>query len=265
MSIYNDDVLATAGLSTLWVMGEASGNLVDSGPDGATATTSGVTYGQPGLVPSDPITSLGFGGVSSETSFTGVTYSIGNNPWTFEAVVLSSVNVVSDDIIAYGSASSLNDCGMGLSNGGIMFEGHGGSGGYVFGGSFSDGRKHHIALSWDGTTMLAVGDGLPVGTLVPGALNVSDMGGHVGVWSDWFNGLLARVAVYHVTVPLATLARHAYKALTPLAASISAPGRSFNHPASGLFFPYGKNDWQDLSNPAIPPPGFKHSQTVIVG
>ncbi|MCW3015375.1 MAG: Conserved secreted protein of unknown function, putative domain, partial [Solirubrobacterales bacterium] len=62
VSSYGDTVLATAGLTNYWRMGEAAGPSLADSTGGASATATGGTFGVPGGPPGDPNTAVRFNG-----------------------------------------------------------------------------------------------------------------------------------------------------------------------------------------------------------
>ena len=209
---YHSDILAESGLVGYWKMDDASGNAVDSSGGGRNLTYSGSpTYGDTPIVPG--YNSTGFSG-SQYATYGGVPTTATDN-WTMEC--WCSMAVPGQMGMMYVGLDSNNGYGMSVGStygsssalvtlfGGVVW----GDPAWAFSGSPFTG--HVVVTRRSGSTRCYV-NGSHVGTPFSTAPNTpgSTMTiGRVGAANGMnFNGRLAHVAVYNVSLSDAAILAH---------------------------------------------------------
>lgn len=213
LSTYAQAVLAD-NPSNYWRMGEASGAALTDAAGWMDATTAGaVTRGITGAVVGDANKAVRFNGTSSQTSYSNT---VQQAPDTFsaEAWFRTNSSASAGKIIGFGSSKS---GGSGSYDRHVYMRG---DGKLVFGvfaneartvvtnGSFNDNTWHHVVATFgDGGQRLMVD-----GKLVAQNRGSTNASSYVGYWrvggdnlngwpnrpgSDYFNGEIDEVAIYH--------------------------------------------------------------------
>ena len=207
---YRDVVLADSP-SAYWRLGDASGPTVTATVGNNLTAANSPTFGSPGLLTNDSDTAVAFVGASSQSatgSDTGLPS--GNGNWSVEAWIKTSSSA--EMVIAWWGTNGTNtDVALGVLSGAVIFD----TGGLFnsFGGSVANNLRHHVAMTWDGTTAKAYADGVKVGSdWVPGAFNVTLAGASgmsVGTRSvRFFTGTIDEVAIYGSTLSAGQVAAH---------------------------------------------------------
>lgn len=210
---YNLTVLAEPTLVSYWRLGTTTGTTQPDSKGTKTLTLTGTPLlGVKGLVYGDPGRAIQWDGATQYGTFDDSDTNLpnGNNPWTLEAWILTTDLKASNDIVGFGTQTTTLDTAMGLSAGALRFGGHQDS--QVFGGFFADGAPHHVVLTYDGTSLIGYGDGVQIGSpiTIPSRTihTTGSNDGHIGVWVDFFDGIIDEVAIYASTLSSASVAAH---------------------------------------------------------
>ena len=207
-SIYAAAILADSP-SAYYRLGDGSGPTVTATVGNNLTAQNSPTFGAAGLLTDDANTAMTFVRASlqyAEGSDSGLPS--GNDPWTVEAWIKTSSST-EQEIFLWGT--SLTEAGFGIYLGGLatitsnLYNN--------FGGAINDNVRHHVALTWDGTTMKAYKDGAQQGSnYTPGAHNITLAGGN-GVRlatrnTNSFDGTLDEVAIYPTALSAGQILNH---------------------------------------------------------
>jgi hypothetical protein len=220
---YSSTVLADSP-SGYWRLGDAAGPTATAAVGNNLAVdVNSPTFGAAGLLTGDSDLAMSFVAASSQRvagSDTGLP--IGNGTWSAEAWI-KTTQAAEAVFINWGTAGTEQDASFGILSGALTFDST--SRFHSFGGTVNDNVRHHVVLTWDGTTMLAYKDGVQVGVgwLYPGAggvLNLTLAGAKgmiIGRRSvRFYDGTLDEVAIYPTKLS-------ATKVLAHYTAGITAP------------------------------------------
>lgn len=208
-TVYENVILAEATLVELWPLG---GKSTVGLKQGWTLTYTGCGNGSPGLITADPISNVTFNGTSdfAKPATTGAAMPSGNGAWSVETWMIDLDASVGRDMIGWGAAVALQDVVMQIDNTGFLVL-NGDTNFHAFGsGGFGDGKVHFCSLTYDGTTVLALADGAQLsGSFAATAYTVPGSSTpNIGVWSNWWDGSLAEIAIYNAKLSLAQHQAH---------------------------------------------------------
>ncbi len=169
----------------------------------AISFTSQYSFSQPG-------THLAFDGVNDQVTGTNNSLPTGNAPRTVEVWIKSSQTAGSQTFFIYGTASISNQFGLIAANGSLYIVGFNND--YNTGVPICNGQWHHVAASFDGTTLRAYVDGILAGNPVPKNYNTLTgsykMGmGLVSNSYEPLNGLVDEVRVWNTALPADVIAQ----------------------------------------------------------
>lgn len=195
--------------SASWAFDEASGHLIDSVGGANTFSETALTYG---VVDTRGVRGVGFNGTTSEARVASAAgLDLGNGPWTVEFWV-KPTRVTGTDGIVLDKGSSAYEALMFPAHDFLtLAHGHSSIVAQATVTEVLDGVFHQCAISKSGTTFQLVRDGVDVtGSVTPQTYvdTVSDLvfGNEGG--AEWFQGAIARVALYKSALPLSRLAIH---------------------------------------------------------
>lgn len=194
----------------------------------AGAVVGGVTFAQAGAILSDYDTSASFNGSSGYISAPASSLPTGNGAWTLEAWVNFSVAPGAGyNILQFGASGTNNSAELYIDASGKLGTNFYG-GAQVFGNVALTGAWHHVAATWDGTTQRTYVDGVAqTATGTPGAATLGSAFCVLGAQTNgttntnFFNGKLARAAIYNTALAAARITAH-YNAASAVAGGYDA-------------------------------------------
>ena len=216
---YADAVLADSPVS-YWKLDETSGTTAADAVGSNNGTyTGGYTLNQTGI-PSTGRPSVLFNGTSGYVDLGAPAALNLTAAWTLEAwVYLTSTpngaGIISEQYPSSGNV--LYELGFGLSTSGANLAGgyYTGSAWYIAtGGSLSLNAWHHVACTWDGTTLRLYADGAQVATATPGAAPVAGINTlyigrrHDASFNPFFPGRIDEAAIYSTALSAARILAH---------------------------------------------------------
>jgi len=214
---YRTAILADSP-AIFWRLGESTGPVAadDSGHSDTGAYASGVTYGVAGAIIGDADTAVTLDGVAGsiqETSGAGVP--TGSSARSMEIWFMTST-VTGQPLFNYGTAGLLSQFSVYLAGNQVQIkDGTDPLLTFTAAGSLADGAWHHLVVTYDGTTSVAVyvdGGALGSAQATSAALaTVLDLTGlEVGKdnGTGFFNGTLDEMAIYPSALTPAKVATH---------------------------------------------------------
>jgi RHS repeat-associated protein len=221
-STYSSTVLGD-GPATYYRLSDGGPAAADSSGHGQVAYYSGGTQGSPGAVANDSDAAWSTGGTGYIKLWGATGIPTGTSARSFEAWV-STTSTSDQVIVSYGGSNNAycnyQESGLGTANGNqvtflVNYDCNGGYSPLRFTASktISDGHWHHLAATWDGTTVTAYLDGQSLGTqsysssLGP----LTSDGVQIGRETDArrnFNGTIDELAVYPSTLSASQVLAH---------------------------------------------------------
>lgn len=215
------DIILTDNPLRYHRLGEIGGTALDDiGGTGQTATLSANASGltATGLVTGDSDKALTFASASSHkaTLPVGGNLPTGNGTFTLEALVnIAGAPGANAYAVSIGANSSKTGGSLYIDTARKVNCDLGGGGGLVTSGAaISTGAVHHIACTWDGTTLTLYVDGASTGTpTTPGANNIaasppSFIGANPAGSAGFFNGTLDECAIYGAALSSGRISAH---------------------------------------------------------
>lgn len=217
---YAAEVLADSPVS-YWKLDETSGTTAADATGGNNGTyTGGYTLNQPGI-PSAGRPAVLFNGSSGYISLGAPAALNITAAWTLEACVYltstpNGCGVITESYTG-GSNPILYALGFGLSAIGANLEGGfytGSDWRTAIGGTLALNAWHHIACTWDGTTLRLYADNSQVGTSSPASGPVAGINGlyigrrHDVAGSPFFPGRIDEVAIYSAALAAGRITAH---------------------------------------------------------
>lgn len=173
------------------------------------AYAGGYTQDAPGLLVGDPDAACTFDGSSGYVSLPTTGLPTGTHAWTMEALISYTTIPASGGTVCWFGTDTSDACAiLSLASNGAISGGTNGSG-VGAPTALTPGAAHHVALTYDGSTMMVYADGAQVGTLavalniVAGTAEIGRMGA-----SDYFGGTIDEVAIYSEALSAAQIASH---------------------------------------------------------
>jgi RHS repeat-associated protein len=217
-STYSSQVLADAP-GVYYRLGDGVGAdaAADSSGHGntATATPTGVTFGEPGVVATDTDTAAGFATGSLQAT-SGANLPVGNTDRSVEAWFATSS--AGDQVIAsWGTAGPGEQFTLAVDGGNqIVLDADGQTATFTAASSFADGKFHQVVLTYAGATNAVIGylDGQLIGAdtlTTPLSTTVDSSGLTIGASSgssNNFTGNLDEVAIYPSALTPARVQAH---------------------------------------------------------
>jgi hypothetical protein len=212
---------ATIGLDTpaiFWRLGEATGTTAadaSGNTRNGTYTATGVIYSATGAPLNDSNTAVtldGTTGAIEEASGAGAP--VGSSARSLE-IWFKTTTVTAQPLFNYGTAGALSQFSVGLANTLVTINDGTETLSFTAANSLSDGAWHHLVVTYDGATSMAVyADGAVVGAAqaTSGVLaTVLDLTG-LEVGRDnaagFFSGTLDEAAIYNTALPADRVAAH---------------------------------------------------------
>ena len=212
--------LATGYVSTVlsdspvayWRLGDSSGPTITATVGNNLTAFGSPTFGATGLLTGDADTAIAFVAASSQYaqgSDTGLP--TGNGAWSVEAWI-KTTSSAECGLVLWGTGGSSRDACLTIYLGTVCFD----TSTFFnnFGGtSINNNVPHHVALTWNGTTMLAYVDGSQAGSgYAPGALNLTLGGANAAEIGSrnatYFDGTLDEPAIYAACLTPTQIAAH---------------------------------------------------------
>lgn len=211
---YSSEVLADSPL-VYWRQGEASGTSVvdSSGNNRGGSYNNSPTLGVTGLLTGDSDTAVTYNG-TTQYAESGFSSWMNVSVITLEAVIKTTATSGT----VFGRGGSNRNYRIGISSGKAFIELNTGSFPILIGSTaVNDGNPHHIAGTWDGTTIRLYVDGVADGTLASGgtlsaAGNVLRVAQRSG--DSFFAGTVDECALYGTALSSTRIAAHATAAFT---------------------------------------------------
>jgi hypothetical protein len=206
---YATEVLADSPL-VYWRQGEASGtSMLDSSGNGRGGTyNNSPTLGVAGLLTSGSDTAVTYNG-TNQYGESGFSSWMNVSVITLEAIIKTTATSGT----VFGRGGSNRNYRIGISGGKAFIETNTGSFPILIGSTaVNDGNPHHIAGTWDGSTLRIYVDGVADGTLSAGgslsaAGNVLRVAQRSG--DSFFAGTVQECALYGTTLSSTRIAAHA--------------------------------------------------------
>jgi len=211
---YRSAVLADAPVG-YWRLGDAIPSTVayeESAAHWSGTYTNGPTLGAPGLLTDDPNPAATFDGTNDivTTSLTNTTAQLGQ--YSLEAWIKRSCTSTADQVIVGGNASISLRIRANTTGASITFWTGSTSVFATSAASVTDGTRHHLVGTWDGTTLRIYVDGVLSGSNAPGGAPPGSttgisIGNHPGQ-ALAFGGTIDEVAFYRTTLSATRIAAH---------------------------------------------------------
>jgi RHS repeat-associated protein len=211
---YRSAVLADAPVG-YWRLGDAIPSTVayeESAAHWSGTYTNGPTLGAPGLLTDDPNPAATFDGTNDivTTSLTNTTAQLGQ--YSLEAWIKRSGTSTADQVIVGGNASISLRIRANTTGASITFWTGSTSVFATSAASVTDGARHHLVGTWDGTTLRIYVDGVLSGSNAPGGAPPGSttgisIGNHPGQ-ALAFGGTIDEVAFYRTTLSATRIAAH---------------------------------------------------------
>jgi hypothetical protein len=207
---YEEAVLATSGLRSLWGLGESSGAAVDAqGGHNGTPSSEGLTRAQASLLPNAEGASCKFDGSKGAFEIANHADLEIGTPVSYEFWAKVTVSASKGTVLTLGANSgeatfSATSRKLTLTKQGVVDAFFAKSG-------TTDGKPHLFAITDSGATIKLFIDGKEVEGEGPGAtLAASSLAKFIGRYSggEFFNGYLQYVSVYAAALSAATIAAH---------------------------------------------------------
>jgi hypothetical protein len=217
VSAYSDLIVAETGLASYWRLGESSGTTATAafGATNGTYSGTGVTYGQPGLLPSDPsATSVLFDDTVPGSCSFGDVYDFSNTANYTVEVWVKPDGLEADSYIWTKGGEATG--GWLLQNADpVLVTRRVDSGGVDDGAFITSGLSadvHHVVFTYDGTTLLLYVDGVQVDDVgstrnLPNSTDQLRLGVASGGGSG-FDGWFQDAAIYTAALDAATVLAH---------------------------------------------------------
>jgi RHS repeat-associated protein len=211
---YRSAVLADAPIG-YWRLGDAIPSTVaydETAGHWNGTYTNGPTLGAPGLLTDDPSSAVTFDGTNDivTTSLTNTTAQLGQ--YSLEAWIKRSGTRTTDQVVVGASASISLRILANTAGASVTFWTGSTSVVATSAASVTDGVRHHLVGTWDGTTLRIYVDGVLSGSNAPGgappgsATGIS-IGNHPGQ-ALAFGGTIDEVAFYRTALPSTRVAAH---------------------------------------------------------
>lgn len=210
---YPATILATPGLLSYYRLGEASAVPAVDQQGRANGVYGGSpTFAVPGLISADPDTAVSFNGTSAFVDISDSGLPTGAAARTLEAWINTTDGSGSGrGVVGYGSQTTGNDFEMRNYFGALALVVRPTV--YTFNGVVNAGRTH-LVITYDGTNargyINAVQPSLEI-PLTPATILAGATGLEIGVWSNFFLGVIDDVAIYNRALSPAEVTAH-YKA-----------------------------------------------------
>lgn len=190
-----------------WRLGEPSGTTAIDQMSASTGAASNCTVAQPGLI-SDTDTAYTFNGTTSNVDISYRAWVTGAGKRTTKAWVKTS-SATTQAVLHYGTASSGQWWGMRVnSNGQMGLSLFGTDLAFGSAGALSDGVRHLIAATYDGTNVRAYIDGVEASGS-PSAQSPNTVTGNAWIGTDgsnYFSGTIDEPAIYNYALTVSEIA-----------------------------------------------------------
>ena len=249
---FPDVVTADASLR-YFRLDESSGTTTfDAEANGNGTTHGSPTQGVAGLLTGDSDTCYTFAAASSQyVSVPTTGMPTGNGSLSFDAVIKFAANPAANTVIfGYGGSASKTGVSMWIDTSGkLNCDVLTGTGQITSPSALTTGVAHHVAVTWNGTTLTLYLDGSSVGTSTPGSLTIPstptfNIGANTAPGA-FFTGQIDEPAFYGSALSAARITAHfnafnTTPAVTANTMLVPAGGReAFGSPAWGAL-----NTWQ---------------------
>ena len=206
--------LTATGTSLLWYTASTGGTGSATAPTPITTTVGTTSYWVSQTVSTCesarakidvtvalPATHLNFDGVNDAVSATNSNFPLGNTARTIEAWIKTTQNNGGGAILTYGDLSANNRFALYQSGGVLNFVAEGND--YNTGVAINDGVWHHVAATFDGTSLKIYKDGVQVGTTQIKTFNTTGTQlsiGYRGIAAEYFNGNIDEVRIWNIAL-----------------------------------------------------------------